>query len=410
MSDWMLTGGRVADWGWSALGDSRVTRETGDPLGIRAWANQIAAVLAPGLTNATSSAQGYGLLCAGLEIHKHHAVRDLGPSETWLRLERLWVFAQTAHARHAPNSGLLSWPGRRQAARFVDLGRCDLTTPLLGSQLSMGAWGQYRRSAAILGLIKARSAGRGTTPDQVNLTGTHGRQVAHAWRRHNIRNSWTALQISKVLASGEIDVTTARSIFGPDRAHCRLIPKVLSRAIEARDVPGLHLKALRHVWDEADSLEPEVLVAESRLLAAPQSGLPEQAAAVVRLFDIVERPYRSYLRTGSEPPPRKSVWSDPAWCAAEGRAADIVTLRQWGSSTPGSWTGVEKWAGHLAERRGVVATKPGQAPPGYDLSRPPEMSLRALAALFSQGVLGKRSASSEHIAVALDLAKQDEDA
>ena len=121
---------------WSDPVDVDVRQESGDPLGLRSWANRVAQQLVPGLRNGTDRVQGFGLICAALALADRAGFLDLGPDETFLRLERAWVLSQAAHRRS--DEGVSPWPGNRQAQQFLNDKTADLGAPLLSRQLQMG--------------------------------------------------------------------------------------------------------------------------------------------------------------------------------------------------------------------------------------------------------------------------------
>lgn len=386
--------------GWSAIVDGSGARESGDPLGIRVWANQVTAGLAPGLTNATTSVQGYGLLAAGLELFSKPGPRKylqgLGPTEAWLRWERLWVLAQAAHAEHLPVKDVPHWRGFRQAVRFVDLDSADLTMPFLGYQLSTGSWGAYRRSAGRWGLIDATRGGRATSPADSRLT-IHGYQLAKMWRERNLRvkKGWTLLQIAKVLADGTTTADEARSIFRPDRPSYVKVADATSAGLSddhadaGRAEAALRLNALRAVFEDHPSLTArQVFRAPVETVAPHQRDLAHQAHVIGRMFASIELPYRRWLRDLDAPQPDEDMWHKPWWAIAEAHSTEARELRSAGLSTPGSWSGPQAWAERLSGRRGGQATRPGEAPAGFENAVAPALGLRSAAALFSQGFLG----------------------
>jgi hypothetical protein len=361
--------------------------------------------LAPGLSNVTTRVQGYGLLCAGLEICEKTPVQGLSDADVWLRFERLWVTAQTAY-------GGGGWPGNRVAQQMIDRGEIDLTVPFLGQQLAAGSWGAYRRSAGLMGLIKpawrgaepdaSMAARRGTAPGSVACT-VRGERVARRWREQNLEDQVIAHTVAKAIAKGTVDLDTAWSLFKPDKPPFDGICRPLSVAVENSALkPGL--EGLRRVWDEGQSLAPSDLRRHENLLDDSQTGLPQQAEAVDQLFRLIEKPFRAHLRSGDGPGPEKAVWEDPCWSIAARESADMAQLRNAGSRTPGSWTGVESWAAELARRRGKTSTAAGQAPAGYDKATSPAMSLRAAAALFTQGLLGEPQTAPADVSASLKRA------
>lgn len=396
-----MTSGYVLASGWSLAVEGGASRESGDPLGIRVWANQVAAGLAPGLTNSTTSVQGYGLLCAGLDLFHQPSSRkhllSVGPTESWLRWERLWVLAQASHAEKLSVKDIPHWRGYRQAVRFLGLEWADLTIPFLGQQLSTGSWGAYRRSAGRFGLIDAARGGRATSPVDSRLT-VRGHRVAKAWRDRNLRgdHGWTAGKVAKILNRGWTTAEEARTVFRADRAPYTAVASRISRGLhEDHPDPGRadvaqRLTALRSIWEIHPSLTArQVWRAPAGIVSPTQRDLGHQGHVVGRLFRSVEVPYRLWLTDPSSDPPGAALWQEPWWAIAEGHSVEARELRQAGLSTPGSWDGLHEWAERLAARRGGQATQPGEAPTSFANVPAPALGLRSAAALFAQGLLGK---------------------
>src|SRR5664279_2159822 len=86
-------------FGWTCADrEAVVTRHSGDPLGLRAWANRVARDLTPGVTDVTNRVQGYAVFCAGLLIAADAVPhRVIAANEAFLRFEALWVHAQIRH-------------------------------------------------------------------------------------------------------------------------------------------------------------------------------------------------------------------------------------------------------------------------------------------------------------------------
>lgn len=379
-------GGKAFDIGWTAYATAGSNRETGDPLGIRTWANRIAPGLVPALSNVTMRVQGYGLLCAGLEIQKSNQLAGLTPVDVWHRFERLWVISQTAHA--ADGSDIYSWPGKTIANRMVTAKEADLTTPLLGREISAGTWGAYRRSSGLLGLITAKRGGRATSPADTRLTG-RGDSVGAAWRETNLASSSTTRPIARVLSRRSCTVSEAMDLFVPDVPRDTPVAAALTHAIEGRFDSSSGLQALRKVWDRYGTLEPGKLIEAAALLDSRQRLLAPQAESVLDLFRLVEKPYRRYVTRGTGAAPSARAWNSKSWGVAVTYSDEARELRNAGLSTSGSWDGVQSWAQRLAGSRGGSAPEPGRAPVGYDRTPAPAMSLLAAASLFGQGLLGR---------------------
>lgn len=387
---------------WTTAVDGVAGRETGDPIGLRVWANQVASEFVPGLTNATRHVQAYGLLCAGLMTAEQSKVAPLGSLDTWLRFERLWILAQESHHAYAGHEAIRRWPGRRRAEmRLPKWSTCSmpLTMPLLGSQLSGGAWGTYRRSATAFGLFEPSGPGAG--PGGMTLTSA-GRALGNAWLRTN--QACSPAKVAGTLARGEVSPNDAMAIFKPDgfmsgtrgKSHTAMT-SVLDRAV--RDaMPASHyerLAGLRRVWNAEHSLSIKALKKHRHLLTDHQQDLVPQIAAILWLHAKVERPFRRYLRD-DKGAPEDYVWRSRHWRVAQDHSLEMRELLAAADQFRGhTWLGVQDWAVDLARRRGSRPIQVGSAPKGYHLAPGPAMSLPAAELLFSQGFLGQRMKSLE---------------
>lgn len=369
--------------GWTRPVDLRNSRVTGDPLGVRAWANDVAAVLVPGLSNRNNRIQAFGLLCAGLKAAGSTAVAatDVGARELWLRMERLWVLAQLAREADGPDLG---WPGTRQArvilSRHDD--RVSLTEPLLGAQLAAGIWGGYRRAASTFGLC----AGAGTTPAGCALTPA-GRAVADTWLSE-MMPGYTFRQVMSALASGHI----ARDDLGrvePDHGPPPGLAALASAPLLASAYPGREYLALHDVWQAADhtesylgpqDLDPLSLTDTQRPYVAP-------ALAVEWLYQHIEQPYRQHVAGQGARPPTRATWADPVWDVVAAYRPQLLRMRQLGRATLRSWDGVVAWVEALAASRGAPPVTPDNAPSRFATASAPAMSLGAVSALFADGLM-----------------------
>lgn len=371
-----------------AVGDQS-GRLTGDPLGLRAWANRVSHELVPGLTNITSRVQGFGLLCAALDFAHRPAGSALGHDRSFLRVERAWVLAQTQHGR--VHTDVPVWAGQRQARSLIDApeGPLNLDVPLLGRQLPAGTWGSYRRAAAGFGLISA-AGGRGTSPGGTRLT-KPGRGVSRAWWTQNVRASDSRF-MSLRLGTGTISANDVMGAISADLPPYATIAESLTNALNQgqpnQDV-AQGLRALRDVWDQTGSLAPTTLRRYRANLTKRQQAVVAEAVAVVRLVRHVEIPYRQYLRDPhSAPRPNPDLWRDAAWRNVPTREREVGELWACLRSEPRTWLGVHRWATSLAERRATPVVVPGTAPLSFAEARPPALALVAAAGLFSQGLLG----------------------
>ena len=143
-------------FGWTCADrEAVVTRHSGDPLGLRAWANRVARDLTPGVTDITNRVQGYAVFCAGSPHRRRcrpHKV--IAANEAFLRFEALWVHAQTRH--RLAGAAIDRCPGSRAAQRMQTQSPVARSARLLTQQLSSGVFGAYRRSAIRFGLAYLR--------------------------------------------------------------------------------------------------------------------------------------------------------------------------------------------------------------------------------------------------------------
>lgn len=107
-SGWYIAGSTMLQLAWSCPApDLSVTRDGGDPLGLRAYANRLARELCPGLTQTTRRTRGFSLLTLGLQFALQSEDED-SANDCFLRFERLFVVAQVHHfggVRGAPPRG-----------------------------------------------------------------------------------------------------------------------------------------------------------------------------------------------------------------------------------------------------------------------------------------------------------------
>jgi len=330
-------------------------RESGDPLGLRAWASRITQQLVPGLRNGTDRVQAFGLVCAGLLLASRSAFVNLGADETLLRLERAWVISQAAHRR--TKSAVPIWAGERRAQRLLRDSVIDLDVPLLSRQLPMGVWGMYRRCAGALGLIEPSGLGRVTAPREARLTPA-GHVLARAWIELNIHANYR-IALSHRLIGRTVPQARLIEMFRPDLPPFGGVVEALSKALGSRDQ---ELRALRAVWDQEGDLGVKTLQRFHDQLTPEQAGVLAPAAAVQTLCRRVERPYRRYLREGnSAPPPATRLADSPAWKAVPSSESDVGHLSTHLKQAPKSWLGVHRWAKALAAERGREVTNPGTA-------------------------------------------------
>lgn len=377
----MVTG--VIHLAWTQPVELQGSRVTSDPLGVRAWANSVAAALVPGLSNRNNRLQAFGLLCAGLKVagSTGAAAAEVGARELWLRLERLWVLAQLAREDDGADLG---WPGIRQARLILSRhnDRDSLTEPLLGAQLAAGIWGGYRRAATTFGLC----AGAGTTPAGFALTST-GRGVAEVWIKKMIPG-YTTKQLMTALVAGVVPRDDLQRV-EPDLGPSPRLAALISAALLATAYPGREYLALYRLWQAANraagDLRPQDL--DPSHLTDKQRPYVPSALTVEWLYNHIEQPYRQHIAGYGSRPPTRATWADPAWDVVAAYRPQLLRLQQLGSATPRSWDGVVAWVEALASSRSAEPITGDNAPASFASATPPPMSLTAVSALFDDGLL-----------------------
>jgi len=153
--------GTITEWFYTApLEDFAVRR--GDPLGMRHVAEEIAELLAPGLSNRTMDARWLSIMCWALE-HAHPAWRKFGAAPddgtvasrdaarslyTWIRpLELLWI-ARTFKATSDQAAERRQLPGVQAVRRWVEGGATEARFGMFPESYARyrftGVYGAYR--------------------------------------------------------------------------------------------------------------------------------------------------------------------------------------------------------------------------------------------------------------------------
>lgn len=333
----------------------------------------------PGLTQVTSSARGFGLLCLGVDLVVAYTADEQDARELFQRVERLWVAAEVYHCNDEATAA-----GKRRAIRILDaLPRPDpypLTKPILTNQLSAGVWGGYRRAAAAFGLISGADR-RSLRLSTVALRGSGdqlGRQLRNAtldgvnlgaWLKHDgvPREVLERVRADLPVSDGE--------------------GRVLTAAIESYDDHHDHsLGHLRRAFDDAGSLSLDDLVAAP--LADRQVGAVARAIALRDLIEELEFPFRDWTTTGAEPRWPKRILRMPIWHLAGAHETDLAALHSRLLRAGTSGLGASVLAHHrwLARARGSRPWEVGAGPRSAETKVLPDFTLRALNSLFCEGV------------------------
>lgn len=116
-------------WTVSIPDDRGSTRDGGDPLGFRSYANRLARELVPMLTQSTFQTRGFSLLCLGVEVAAK-TQSEADAQRAFQHTERLWAAASVFHqGDDAPVAGKrprnTCWLKRKLLASTPLSGRCS---------------------------------------------------------------------------------------------------------------------------------------------------------------------------------------------------------------------------------------------------------------------------------------------
>lgn len=365
---------------WSALADDQpATRDGGDPLGFRSFANRLAREIAPGLTLSTNQARAFGVLCLGL---RDFAEADDGGG-AFLKFETFWVSAQARHFQNEPE--LNRWRGKRSALWRVQAagpnGEVSLTQPILQNQLSAGTWGAYRRSGGLFGLTR-RATQRGR-PEKALLT-PQGSLLADATWQAIRSAAGKKVHFAYRIKQGAVPADGLKWVL-KDGKPSKAELAILNRGIQGFDrASDGRLGALYRVWSETGELSISSLVKGDGL---PQADSVAAGAAVVHLISALEPPLRKWAATGSEPNLPSGVWQSKAWdqVGAWGEH-DLLALRNAGLEAGSGLAALQQHQRWLAEIRGSEPWEAGMAEPSVRRFTPPVFALPAVQRLFEDGV------------------------
>lgn len=357
-----------------------LTRDGGDPLGFRAYANRLARELCPGLTQSTRSTRCFSLLTLG--VHIANKFEEAERNERFLRFERLWVAAQVARF-----GDKTTFSGKRRAGRIVEsarqTGKLQLDVPILTAQLSMGIWGTYRRSAALFGLILAK--GRGG-PRHAKLT-AKGRELADLLCQQVAPKVQFKTYLAKPAAPESLlDVIDPLGTgTQPSEEECSLLTERMERFDRRHEHA---LGRLRSCFDQqGGDLDLDELDAER--LSPHQRPALQAARGLKRLLLEIEKPYRTWVTGASEEVDiDSSIWAHEAWDIARRRGEievthlrDRITNRQ--QDPMAQLHAHHEW---LTELRGGIVWKQGDEDPTKAAFTMPDFGLSAPAQLFAEGV------------------------
>lgn len=378
------------DLAWSApITDFDGSRDTADPLGFRAFANQLARDLVPGLTQATWRTRGYSLLCKGLSLALDaHKNKGTNPVEVFLRFERLWVGAQRAvHGQAA------RWVGIRMADLLLEADLYRLDRPLTTQQLYSGIWGAYRRSATALGLIQPQ--GRHSGPAGYALTSL-GRGLADAANQAAFS---ARVQLAKHVTKPSLATEFLRTLVPagqpghiPSKAEVAGLSAAMAIVDQACD-RALH--RLRRVYDDARGAELDLDALDGADLNDMQMRAAEAARQLLELMETIEKPYRLWVTGSSDESIPAAIWKHAGW----------ETIRQWPvpelaalhdsvrSAEKGSavFEALHKHHAQLMEQRGAEPWEKDIETLARSTYQAPDFCLPSASRLFAEGVLAGAS-------------------
>jgi hypothetical protein len=356
------------------------TRDGGDPLGFRAYANRLAREIVPGLTQATAMTRGFGLLCLALDVAmSQNPINEAAVRERFLRVERIWVAAEALRT-----NGEGWFPGKRRAWRLVQgVAEYPVNLPILDEQLSSGIWGAYRRSSSAFGLIYG-AGGRVVRLSETVLTPS-GHQLANALRTNaggHVQLGHWATESNRTVPVSTLGLVEAEP--GPTEQETAL----LSHGMASYD--ARHEQALSHLrvaYEQQDELDLKTI--DLAVLSGRQRRAVEVARSLVAVIEAVEKPFRHWVATGKRSQIPKSVWSAEIWKAAkvDGETA-LMHLHDLAVDAPAAKAldivlGHHRW---LARERGAPQWAPGDGREAALVNEAPTFTLRAAKSLFDEGV------------------------
>lgn len=364
------------------------TRDSGDPLGLRAVATRIARDLVPGLTQTTTMTSGYSLLCLGLQVaHSLNSVgRAISADDAFLRFETWWVLAQVGAGCDT------RLPGTRRARQVLEAmvrsGSVDLdVSRLLRHQLSTGLWGSYRRSAEHFGLILRHGGGRGTKPTVFRLAGPGCGDDLAAAARMAITGGG-AVQLAARLREGVVDTERISGICVGDAPTAREL-KILTACIQAVDkTAGSPLRNLHRSYERAGN-HLSLSTPHMAELTPLQRRALRAARELRSILTEIEPDFRAYITEGAKIEVTKKWLRDRDLSLFNewDLLADMERLRRHCLDL-GVTRGIREHHAAVCERRGSTPWERGDTD---DVKRPeafdePRFALPSAKALFDEGV------------------------
>jgi len=364
------------------------SRDTGDPLGFREAAKQIARKLVPDLTQRTRRTRGFTLLACGLDASLRGS--DIGPTERFLRFETL-IVATRVKAEGLDNLANCLLAGKRGAARLLN--RSEFQIPLsqriLTRQLASGVWGTYRVAAEKLELLQRG----GSRPSNSRLSKTGKEWV------ERISNSWSQSlksNVTRAITNGEVDIdllnALGKTIFGQGDQARKDEASLLTSAIKSVQGTDGPLHRLRQIYDAngATMLSVTDLGHHSSKLTDKQRTATTSASALLHLMEAIEQPFREGMTHQNAPPAiglntsQTSLWDDLMPSLDASAKANLMMLRK--SVANGGFAAVLTHHQELSKQRGAAPWVRGELPDDLADYSPPDFTLSAASELFSEGV------------------------
>lgn len=368
-------------WAWTALTEPDAgTRDSGDPLGFRAFATRLAREIAPGLTQSTSMTRGFALATLGLDLTGEY--RDSDRDLVFRGFECLFVASQVKH--HGVDR--TPFAGKRLAAAWLQgYEEYPVDKPILKQQLSSGIWGAYRRSASYFGMVASRDR-RHSSP-AATILHSRGKELARACRA-------VIVLPNTPLASYAARKSVPPSVLDRFKANGHVASadevRILSEAVAHVDLRhGGRLQSLRRVFADSpeETLTPD-RIASAKNLGPEQRAAADAAAALASLMEAIEAPYREWITGDTNVRLDRGVLDLPGWQHADDwKERDLQHLQRLLEAEL-SLDSVQSHQAWLAQQRGAQGWDPGEVDEARRQFVPANFALDAVSNLFAEGVLG----------------------
>ena len=357
------------DFGWSAPDEGIRAPGWGDPLGLRRDVTDIATALVPVFRKRHTTPDQFGLMC--------YALRSSAESvDDFLAIERMWALACARAGRR--------WPGERRARQQLQAGvDHNLEIALISNQLASGLWGTNRRAAGVLGLTEPSVEGPRTSPTEYRLSRV-GDELATVFRASFVASprKVAAAVRRRSCTSSALDSFVTSSDGGTDA-----LAQILTRQLRLRSGDREMGDALARVFEVEGGLTVTTLVRNRSLLTPRQVTAALRARALVRVINLVERPFRLWFAAESDDPLDPGLWRHPAWAATEW-SPSVRRVYDQGQSRPG-WGGLEELARTLARHRDEALPQRGGFRIDWAQTPREDFRLNAFASLLGAGLMAK---------------------